>query len=204
MDALAEAESIFSRLHSTVLKQRGFRKRGAWCVIERNAVLQTFHLRSSRFGTRDKAVFWIDVQVFSSSWYDLTFAPKTFPGAKERTPSLVSESLGEMCDPPSRSFEITSDSPPDTMALVICEAAEKNALPLLEQCDSLAGVLTFLAAKPAMSAHGIGSAGVCLLLGREADARHHIEEAKRLAPHENYRNWLELRERSMWAQYSKR
>lgn len=203
MDALAERESLFSHLHSAVLKQHGFRKRGAWSVRDRDAVLQTFYLRSSRFGSRDKAIFWVDVQVFSPSWYELAFAPKAFPGTKEGTPSLISEALSMMCDPPLRSFEITSGTPLKAISTMICQAAEKSALPLLDRCSSHAGLLEFFESRSAPSDDGVGAAGICLLLGREADARHHIEEAKRRAPHDNARGWVELRERSMWQQYGR-
>jgi len=204
MNALAARASLFSQLQSAVLKEHGFRKRGAWSIREREALLQTFYLRSSRFGSAGKAIFWIDVQVFSPAWYDLAFAPKSFPGAKEGTPSLVSEELGKMCEPASHSFEIMHDTPLDAMFGMIRDAARNVALPLLERCSSLRGVLEFIESKATGDVHGIGSAGICLLLGRETDARHHIEEAKRLAPHDNYRRWLELRERSMWEQYAKR
>jgi hypothetical protein len=199
MNALSSRDALFSQLHSTVLKEHGFRKRGHWSIRDQESLLQALYLRASRFGRSDQAVFWIDVQVFSPAWYELAYSPKAFPGVKEGTPGLISEALGLMCDPSQHTFEITAGTPLEGMFDLIREATAKRVLPLLERCRTLEGVLEFIKEKPGRLAHGIGPAGICLLLGRELEARHHMAEAKRLAPHDKSRHWLELRERSMWA-----
>jgi len=50
----------------------------------------------------------------------------------------------------------------------------------------------------------LSAAAVCVLLGREEQAKQFMTIAKESAPHENAVRWLEIRENAMWANAAKR
>ena len=199
MNALKLRDEVFSELHLRCLKPAGYKKKGHWSIRDLGALYHTFYLRASRFGRSDEAVFWIDVQVFSRQWHMLLFAPMPFKGPAEGTPSLLTESLGEMAEPPSRaSITLASDAEIEPVIDWLCAATKIRALPLLQSCETYEGLLSYWQRKPDSSDRHLVSAGLFRLLKQDDEARKAIARAKDLSPHENNLKWLEIRERALW------
>jgi len=199
MNALKLRDEVFSQLHLRCLKPAGYKKKGHWSIRDLGSLYHSFYLRASRFGRSDEAVFWIDVQVFSQQWHALLFAPLPFKGPTEGTPSLLSESLGEMATPSSRaSITLESDVEIEPVIEWLCAATTTKALPLLRSCESYEGLLSYWHSKPEASDRYLASAGLFRLLNQDAEARAAIARAKELSPHENNLRWLEIRERALW------
>jgi hypothetical protein len=183
MNALKLRDEVFSDLHHRCLKPVGYKKKGHWSIREVNGLYHSFYLRASRFGSSDEAVFWIDVQVFSEKWHTLLFAPMPFKGPAEGIPSLLTESLGEMAEPPSRK------------SLTLASGAETK--PLTEWLCAAASA-AYWQGKPEGSDRHLVSAGLYRLSNQDDEARQAITRAKELSPHENNLRWLEIRERALW------
>jgi hypothetical protein len=198
MNALAARDAIFSELHSTVLKPLGFRKKGHWSILNDAPLFRSVYLRASRWSSAKEATFWIDVQVFHSDWFSLLWGPKTFPGPAESTPSLVSEELNKMLSPQMYSLKIEAATDIDGLTTALSARIKHHALPLLQQCASLEGVLSYYQSR-SVNDDALSAAAVCILLGREEEARQFMKTAKETASHENYLRWLEIREKAMWA-----
>ena len=199
MNALKLRDEVFSELHLRCLKPAGYRKKGHWSIRDLGGLYHSFYLRASRFGRSDEAVFWIDVQVFSHQWHTLLFAPMPFKGPAEGTPSLLTESLGEMAEPSSRaSITLASDADVKPLIEWLCAAATAKALPLLRSCENYEGLLSYWQCKPEASDRHLVSAGLFRLLNQDDEARKAIARAKDLSPHENNLKWLEIRERALW------
>lgn len=196
MNTLSARDSLFSELHATVLKPVGYRKRGHWSTREEGGIVQSVYLRASRFGDSSKAIFWVDLQVFSPAWYELVFAPKVFPGVKESTAALITEDLGRFCDPPMHTFQILPTTSLEALRDCLFRALER-ALPILSKCATLEDILGYYKTATNPNVHAFSAAGVCLLLNRFEEAKQHMADAKRLAPHENFRQWLIEREIAM-------
>jgi Domain of unknown function (DUF4304) len=199
MNALKLRDEVFSELHLRCLKPAGYKKKGHWSIRDVGVLYHSFYLRASRFGRSDEAVFWIDVQVFSQQWHNLLFAPMPFKGPAEGTPSLLTESLGEMAQPSSRaSITLASDAEIEPVIDWLYAAMTAKALPLLGTCESYEGLLSYWQGRPEVSDRYLVSAGLLRLLNRDAEARKAIARAKDLSPHENNLKWLEMRERALW------
>jgi hypothetical protein len=67
----------------------------------------------------------------------------------------------------------------------------------LQQCASLEGVLSYYQSR-SVNDDALSAAAVCILLGREEEAKQFMKIAKETASHENYLRWLEIREKAMW------
>jgi hypothetical protein len=198
MNALAARDAIFSELHSTVLKPLGFRKKGHWSILNEAPIFRSVYLRASRWSSAEEATFSLDVQVFHSDWFSLLWGPKAFPGPAESTPSLVSEELGKMLSPPMHSLKIDATTDIDGLTTVLSAGIRNHALPLLQQCSSLEGLLLYYRSR-SQNDRALSAAAVCVLLGHEEEANQFMQIAKEAAPHENYLRWLEIREKAMWA-----
>jgi hypothetical protein len=193
MNALQLRDRVFSHLHATVLKAAGFRKSGHWAIRQMNDLQQSFYLRASRFGRGDKAVFWIDVQVFSKPWHDLVFAPKVFTKPSESFPSIVCEELGMHCVPPIRTLEISNARDADSLDQQLVDAAANWALPLLDRCTTIDDLLHYCATLPEGDSRYLFAAGLLTLAGRRKEAEIAISRAIALAPHSKARAWAEQR-----------
>ena len=200
MNTFTSRDTVFADLHATALKPSGFRKRGHWAIRNEADTIQTVYLRASRFGNSAKAIFWIDIQVFHAGWYELLFAPKVFSSPKEGVPSLLTEELGKLCEPPMNALAITPDTSTDALTENLRNALVGKAIPLLDQCSTLEGVLGYYVGRNNPKTDALSTAAVLLLLGRDKEARNSMALAKSLASHENDLRWLELREKSMWAE----
>ena len=198
MNVLAARDAIFSELHSTVLKPLGFRKKGHWSILNEMPSFRTVYLRASRWSSAEEATFWIDVQVFRSDWFSLLWEPKAFPGPSEGTPSLVSEELNKMLSPQVQSLKIDATTDIDGLTAALSAGMRTHAWPLLQQCSSLEGILSYYQSRN-LNDDALSAAAVCVLLGREEQAKQFMKVAKEAAPHENYLRWLEIREKAMWA-----
>jgi hypothetical protein len=198
MNALATRDAIFSELHGTVLKPLGFRKKGHWSILNDGSSVRTIYLRASRWSTAEEATCWIDVQVFRSDWFSLLWGPKTFHGPAEGTPSLVSEELNKMLSPPAHALKIDATTDIDGLTTALSAAMRLHAWPLLQQCASLEGILSYYQSNN-INSHALSAAAICILLGREDEAKQFLKMAKENAPHENHLRWLEIREKTMWA-----
>ena len=143
MNALTARDAIFSELHSTVLKPLGFRKKGHWSILNEVPSFRTIYLRASRWSSAEDTTFWIDAQVFRSDWFSLLWGPKAFPGPAESTPSLVSEELNKMLSSPMHSLKIDATTDIDGLTTALSAGMRNHALPLLQQCSSLEGVLSY-------------------------------------------------------------
>jgi hypothetical protein len=198
MNALAARDAIFSELHSTVLKPLGFRKKGHWSILNDAPLFRSVYLRASRWSSAEETTFWIDVQVFHSDWFSLLWGPKAFPGPAESTPSLVSEELNKMLSPQMYSLKIGAATDIDGLTTALSIGMRNHALPLFQKCSSLEGVLSYYQSR-SVNDDALSAAAVCILLGREEEARQFMKTAKETASHENYLRWLEIREKAMWA-----
>ncbi len=199
MNALKHRDEVFSELHVRCLKPAGYKKKGHWSIRELGDLYHSFYLRASRFGRSDEAVFWIDVQVFSRQWHTLLFAPMPFNGPAEGTPSVMTESLGEMAEPSSRgSITLASEAEIGPVIEWLCAATTAKALPLLLSCERYEGLLSYWQGKPESSGRHVVSSGLFRLLNQDDEARKAIARAKELSPEENYLKWLEIRERTLW------
>lgn len=198
MNVLATRDAIFSELHSSVLKPLGFRKKGHWSILNELPSFQTVYLRASRWSSAEHAIFWVDIQVFRSDWFSLLWGPKAFPGPAESTPSLVLEELNNMLSPQMPSFEIDVKTDIDELKAALSVGLRTHALPLLQQCSSLEGILSYYESRSPNS-NALSAAAISVLLDREEEAKHFIKIAKENAPHENSLRWLEIREKAMWA-----
>jgi hypothetical protein len=197
MNALTSRDAVFSDLHNAFLKPLGFRKKGHWSVLEELPFIHSVYLRASRWSGKAEATFWIDIQVFHREWYVSLFAPKPFPGPTEGTPSLLTEELGLLCDPPMHTLHINATTNTSALVQSLGRALQDRALPILQQCATLEGVLSYYQSRNNPSQYALSAAVVCLLLGRKEEATRHMQFAKETAPHENALRWLELREKSM-------
>lgn len=203
INVLAARDAIFSELHSTVLKPFGFRKKGHWSILSEAPSFRTVYLRASRWSSTDEATFWIDVQVFRSDWFSLLWGPEVFPGPAESTPSLMSEQLNNMLSPQAHSLKIDGATDIGELTAAISAGMRTHAWPLLQQCASLEGILSYYQSR-SLNHHALSAAAVCVLLGREEQAKQFMTIAKESAPHENAVRWLEIRENAMWANAAKR
>lgn len=197
MNALATRDAIFSELHSTVLKPLGFRKKGHWSILNELPSFQTVYLRGSRWSSAEEVTFWVDIQVFRSDWFSLLWGPTAFPGPAESTPSLVSEELNKMLSPQIHLFKIDAITDIEELTVALSVGLRTHALPLLQQCSSLEGILSYYESRN-LNDNALSAAAVCVLLDREEEAKQFIKIAKETAPHENYLRWLEIREKAMW------
>lgn len=195
MDALQARDELFSRFHADVLKGRGFKKKGHWAVRDFGTHAQSFYLRASRFGRKEEAIFWIDVQIFSERWLRLVFPERIYKGPAEGMPSLFLRELGSWMEPPQHSHKITQQTDGVALLASFTKAAEVHALPFLEACASLEGLLDQLIKG---ASDDLVIAGLSRLLGREEQARYHMNQAVRGAQHENELRFLRLREASIW------
>jgi hypothetical protein len=202
VNALSERDALFSQLHVSALKSAGFRKRGHWVTRTEADTIQSIYLRASRFGSSDEAIFWIDIQVFHAGWCDLVFGRGSFTGLKEGNPSLVAEDLGKLCEPPLSTLVIDNAASVASLTETLQAALLERALPLLTKCSTLDGVLNYYLARNNPRADALAAAGICLLLGRQADAQKHMQAAKQHAPHANSLQWLLKREETMWSNFS--
>lgn len=199
MNALTLRDDLFSALHQKSLKPLQYKKKGHWSTREVDDVVHSFYLRASRFGSKEEAVFWIDVQVFSKRWHELLFKPLPYTGPTEGKPSLLSESLGRMATPPiAASIKITSPKAAAALEIQLITAADQQALPLLATCTSYEGLLTYLGRQPESTERFLASAGLLRLLQQDAKARDAVAKAKSLVSHENELKWLEVREWALW------
>ncbi len=107
-----------------------------------------------------------------------------------------------MSEPSMHTLTIRSETSASVLTETLRKVLVEKALPVLEQCATLEGVLGYYIARKNPNMDALSAAGVCLLLGRDAEARKYMDEAKSLAAHENDLRWLGLREKSMWANRS--
>src|SRR5262245_25748533 len=191
MNALELRDECFSQLHGDSLKALGFKKRGHWSIREVNGLAQCFYLRASRFGSKVEAVFWIDVQVFNEAWHNLVFRPLPYSGPTEGKPSLLTQQLGGFCEPPRHSLKLSSQAELAVLSGQLLAAAKNAALPLLESCSTLDGLVRYWLARPASAEGHLICAGLYRMLSHDAKARAAIAKAKTLAAHENELRWLE-------------
>ncbi len=199
MNALSLRDNLFSALHQKSLKPLEYKKKGPWSTRQVGDVVHSFYLRASRFGSKDEAVFWIDVHVFSKSWHELLFAPLPYTGPTEGKPSLLTESLGAMAKPAiAASIKISSPEVAANLEHRLIAAVDQEALPLLSTCVSYEGLLAYLEGRSESTERFLATAGLLRLLGRDANAREAIAKAKSLVSHENELKWLEIRERTLW------
>lgn len=205
MNAIAIRDSLFSELHAAVLKPLSYRKKGHWSIFDADPFFKTIYLRASRWSNRESLDFWIDVQVFHRDWYNLLFSPKRFVSPTEGTPSLISEDLGKMCEPPCTTFAIDSGTDVSAMRAQIEQALSTVAVPILEACSTLESVLAYYERKNDPRTFAIASAGIAKLLGRGEDAKRHIAVAREYATHESLQKWIATREASIFSsgQYRK-
>lgn len=198
MDALALRDHLFSTLHVATLKPAGYKKKGRWAVRDLGALVHTFFLRSSRFGSEAEASFWIDVQIFSAEWHHLVFPERPYKGPAEG-PSLDSRDLGLWCSPPMRTLRLSVESDSDALLASLSKAVVEQALPFLEHRKNPQALLNRLLEESAPdSDRHLTIASLSRLLGIESQAREHMKLAKHHAAHENERRFLELRERNIW------
>jgi hypothetical protein len=160
MDALQMRGELFSRLHSDVLKSRGFKKRGHWAIRDFGTHAQSFYLRASRFGRSDEAIFWIDLQIFSAAWLELVFPDRVYKGPAEGTPSLFLRELGGWMQPPQASHRIARATDMDSLCAEIGEAAEVHAFPFFDACTSLEQALEQLSRLPSEGSSHLAIAGL--------------------------------------------
>ena len=198
MNALEQRDELFSRLHAEVLKERGFKKRGHWATRDFGTHVQSFHLRASRFGGREGAIFWIDVQVVSETWLKLVFPERVYKGPAEGTPSLFLRELGSWMDPPQASHRISREADLVPLLSFASEAATIHALPFLDACTSFEGLLGQLPKQEGVGSRHLVMAGLSRMLGREEQARYHMDLAIREAKHDSELQFLRLREESIW------
>lgn len=198
MNALTSRDAIFSELHNNVLKPLGFRKKGHWSILHDGMSYRTVYLRASRWSSKTKAPFWIDVQVFRSDWFSLVFGPKAFPGPSESTPSLVSEELNKMLAFENHNLEIDENTDIDGLTEALGSGFTTCAWPILQRCETLEGILLYYESRN-LSWEMLSAAAVCVLLGQKDRAHHFFTIAKETAPHENYLRWVENRESAIWA-----
>lgn len=203
VNALSARDALFSELHVSVLKPAGFRKQGHWVTRTEEDTIQSIHLRASRFGSRDEAIFWIDVQVFHAGWCELVFGHDSFTGPKEGSPSLVNEDLGKLCEPLMPTFVIDRTTSVASLTEILQTALLQKALPLFKRCSTLEAMLGYYMARDNPRADALAAAGICLLLGRQEDARNYMQAAKQHAPHENSLQWLLKREETMWSNFTR-
>jgi len=197
MNSLAARDKLFSDLHVAAFKRHGYKKKGHWVTRNFGELTHSFYLRASRFGSEEKALFWIDVQIFSENWHRLVFPERPYKGPSEG-PSLYSKELGSWCVPPQGQHAVTSSADIDALVKELAQAAEEGALPELSKCEAPESLLEHLIAKAAEDSSELGIVGLLYLLGREAEAREHMLKAKSRAAHENELLFLELRERNIW------
>jgi hypothetical protein len=197
MNSLAARDKLFSDLHAAVFKRHGYKKTGHWVTRIFGGLTHSFYLRASRFGSEEKAPFWIDVQVFSENWHRLVFPERPYKGPSEG-PSLYSKELGSWCSPPQASHVVTSSTNINAVIAELAQAAEEGALPELSKCQAPEALLEHLIAQAAEGSSALGIVGLLYLLGRETEAREHMLRAKHRAVHENELRFLELRERNIW------
>ncbi len=108
-----------------------------------------------------------------------------------------------MLSPQAHSLKIDGATDIGELTAVISAGMRTHAWPLLQQCASLEGILSYYQSR-SLNHHALSAAAVCVLLGREEQAKQFMTIAKETAPHENYVKWLELRENAMWANAAKR
>lgn len=197
MDALSTRDTIFAELHRNLLKPLGFRKKGHWSILNEGAIFRTVYLRASRWSSKSDAPFWIDIQVFHSEWFSLMFGPKVFPGPGEGTPSLVSEELKTMILPNIVTFKIDDTTDVGELTESLSAGLTNYAWPLLQECASLEGVLSYYRSRN-VDNQALSAAAICVLLNRKAEAQEFFKIAKETAPHENYLRWVEARESAIW------
>ena len=176
MNALTSRDTLFSALHSSVLKGQGYNKKGHWCIKNCAPFFLTVYLRASRWSAQSHTTFWIDLQVFNIDCYALMFGPKPFPGPREDTPSLINEELGSLCLPPIHSFEIDASTDVTALEASMSLALRERATPLLDKCSSLEGVLAYYQSSPKLPQFLVSAAAVCLLLNRESEAKQYANK----------------------------
>lgn len=174
----------------------GYRKKGHWITRDLGDLTHAFHLRASRFGTRDEATFWIDVQIFSADWHRLVFPDRPYKGPSEG-PSLVLRELGKWCAVPLDTLTISAKTDIDTLLELVCAGANNAALSYLARRESSQALLAMLTAEPERGTE-LSVIGLSRLLGFEDQAREYMQRAKQNAAHENELGFLELRERNIW------
>jgi len=196
MNALADRDKLFTDLHVAALKYQGFKKKGHWVTRELGELTHSFYLRASRFGNKEDAPFWIDVQVFSKRWHELVYPERPYRGPSEG-PSLLSVQLGSFCEPPEHTHNITASTDVASMAVSLITATERHALPLLARVQTPEALLEHHITVKEQPPY-LAIVGLCRLLGREQQAIEYMQAAKRNAVHENELRFLKLREKNIW------
>ncbi|MCU6498299.1 DUF4304 domain-containing protein [Rugamonas sp. A1-17] len=198
MDALKARDSLFSDLHNSILKPLGFRKRGHWSVSDISPVVQCVYLRASRWGSRSNAIFYLDIQVFSSEWYELILAPAKFPGPLEGIMCPINYDLGLLCTPLLGACEIDASTDLSALKETLATALQAHALPIFEQCRDHGGILSYLASLHNTDQYAFEKAGLAKLLKQDQLARQFMRAAKERASHDNHLAYLLGREKVIW------
>jgi hypothetical protein len=199
MDALARRDAIFSRLHASYLKPLGYKKTGAWSRLSAAPFHWGVYLRSSRWNVRNHVTFWIDLCVLHEDFAKL-FYGRTATQLTEAAPAMVHIELGRLLNPVVPQWEIEESTNVDVLETRLCEAFQSKGLPLLKQCNSLEGVLTFFKSHPAgWTPVAPLAAGVYILLERRNEAIAALNDAKAAARNEQGRAWIEGLESKMLA-----
>jgi hypothetical protein len=196
MNCLALRDELLSDLHVATLKPSGYKKKGHWITRDLGALVHSFYLRASRFGSQDEAVFWIDVQIFSPDWHRLVFPERPYKGPTEG-PCLVSHELGMWCSPPLKTIKLLPNTDIDSLLAQLSSGVIQHALPYLAQRASPESLLIKLKDEREPGTE-LSLIGLSRLLGHEAQAREYMQQAKQNAAHENDLRYLELRERNIW------
>src|SRR5471032_951615 len=198
MDAIKARDKLFSDLHNSVLKPLGFRKRGHWSISESSAIFHTVYLRASRWGNRSNAIFYLDIQVLSSEWYELILAPTKFKGPLEGIMSPVNYELARLCTPPLDICEIDALTDLPALKEALATALRTHALPIFEQCRDHNGILSYLSSLDNTEQYSFEKAGIALLLKQDQEARQFMRSAKERASHAAQLDYLTCRENVMW------
>ncbi len=198
MDALKARDELFSDLHNSILKPLGFRKRGHWSISDISPIFHTVYLRASRWGNRSNAIFYLDIQVFSSEWYELVLAPTKFKGPLEGIMSPVNYELAHLCTPPLGTCEIDASTDLPALKETLAMALRTHALPIFEQCRDHTGILSYLSALDNTEQYSFEKAGIAILLKQDREARQFMQAAKERASHANHLDYLIGRENVMW------
>ncbi|MBC3808287.1 DUF4304 domain-containing protein [Undibacterium seohonense] len=196
MNALIDRDKLFIELHTTALKPLGFKKKGHWVNRDLGDLTHSFYLRASRFGNKEHAIFWIDVQVFSKSWHELIYPERPYRGPSEG-PSLLSIELGTWCVPPEHTHNIALGTDIGSLTKELIRAAERGALPLLSTVETPEALLKHHIAVTDNPQY-LAIVGLSRLLGHEQQAFDYMQTAKRNAVHENALRFLEAREKAIW------
>ena len=187
-------ETIFSALHSELLKPLGFRKTSTRSELSLSPLHQAVACHSSRFNSSQEIEFTLELRVGHEGFLHLYQPGAAFPGLGEKSfMPLLSWRLTEDASLNDKWWHLRGGTELEAVREEVLRTFRAQGLPALQQTRTVEGIVEFCKSRPLRS-HFQAHSWALYHLGRNTDARAVVQEAIRLAPHENARtharSWL--------------